>query len=266
MERMIAVDKLARPDNHILAPLERLFQARVDQGFSATNVMPHEKDFLKARLHGIAVGEMQAMEAAGRTLFDFPDAPWEFQLDMARQVWDESRHAEIFIKLLDYVGSFLGEFPETEVLWSCTQIDDPACRVAGINRGLEGLACDVFEQIIRLAQRMGDPVIERAVDYVLADEITHVRMGSKWMRKLTEGDPERLKKAQDFQENIDNLFNFQGGRTTQETSPQVPIDIGGRPIYFDSTITIAREARMLAGFTDEEIERLLKAASRSAAY
>jgi hypothetical protein len=86
------------------------------------------------------------------------------------------------------------------------------------------------------------------------------------MRKLTEGDPERLKKAQDFQENIDNLFNFQGGRTTQETSPQVPIDIGGRPIDFDSTITIAREARMLAGFTDEEIERLLKAASRSAAY
>ncbi len=56
MERMIAVDKLARPDNHILAPLERLFQARVDQGFSPTNVMPHEEDFLKARLHGIAVG------------------------------------------------------------------------------------------------------------------------------------------------------------------------------------------------------------------
>jgi uncharacterized ferritin-like protein (DUF455 family) len=138
MQRMIAVDKLARPDNHILAPLERLFQARVDQGLSPTNVMPHEEDFLKARLHGIAVGEMQAMEAAGRTLFDFPDAPWEFQLDMARQVWDESRHAEIFIKLLEYVGSFLGEFPETEVLWSCTQIDDPACRVAGINRASKG--------------------------------------------------------------------------------------------------------------------------------
>ncbi len=63
-----------------------------------------------ARLHGIAVGEMQAMEAKGRTLFDFPDAPWEFQIDMARQVWDESRHAEIFIKLLEYTGSFLGNF------------------------------------------------------------------------------------------------------------------------------------------------------------
>jgi uncharacterized ferritin-like protein (DUF455 family) len=266
MQKMIPVDKLARSEEHVLVPLERIFQARVDQGLSPTNAMPHEADFLKGRLHGIAAGEMQAMEAAGRTLFDFPEAPWEFQLDMARQVWDESRHAEIFIKLLEYVGSYLGEFPESEVLWSCTQVDDPACRVAGINRGLEGLACDVFDQMIRLAQRAGDPVIERAVDYVLADEITHVRMGSQWMRRLTEGDPERLKKALAFQENIDNLFNFQGGRTTTENAPQVPIQVGERSIDFDATLTIARDARLLAGFTDEEIERLFKAAARSAAY
>jgi uncharacterized ferritin-like protein (DUF455 family) len=266
MQRMIPVDRLARPENHILAPLDRIFQARVDQGLSPTNVMPNEEDFLKARLHGIAVGELQAMEAAGRTLFDFPDAPWEFQLDMARQVWDESRHAEIFMKLLDYVGSYLGEFPESEILWSCTQVDDPACRVAGINRGLEGLACDVFDQMIRLAQRAGDPVLERAIDYVLADEITHVRMGSKWMRKLCEGDPARLKRAQEFQENIDNLFNFQGARTTQEAAPQVPIQVGDREINFDATLTFAREARELAGFSDEEIERLFKTTARGGAY
>src|ERR1700675_2747295 len=251
MQRMIAVDKLARPDTHILVPLERIFQARVDQGFSPTNVMPHEEDFLKGRLHGIAACEMQAMEAAGRTLFDFPDAPWEFQLDMARQVWDESRHAEIFIKLLEYVGSYLGEFPETEVLWSCTQIDDPACRVAGINRGLEGLACDVFEQLIRWAQKMGDEVIERSIDYVLADEITHVRMGSKWMRKLTEGDPERLKKAQAFQDSIDELFSF-GTRTSLDKAGKIMQKVGDREVEIESVTTIAREARLLAGFTEEE--------------
>ena len=266
MQRMIAVDKLARPEDHILVPAERSRKARVEQGLTPNGAMPYEEDFLKARLHGICAGEFQAMEAAGRTLFDFPDSPWEFQLDMARQVWDESRHAEIYMKLLDYTGSFYGEFPESEVLWSCTQAEDPAARVAGINRGLEGLACDVFEQLIRLAQNMGDEVIERSVDYVLADEITHVRMGSKWMRKLTEGDPERLKRAQQFQENIDNLFNFSGGRTTQEEAAQVHQKLGDKEIEFDSTLTIAREARLLAGFSEEEIERLVKAASRSAAY
>jgi uncharacterized ferritin-like protein (DUF455 family) len=266
MEKCIPVDKLARPENHILISLDRLRQARTDQGLAPFNAMPHEEDFLGARLHGICVGELQAMEAAGRTLFDFPDAPWEFQLDMARQVWDESRHAEIYMKLLEYVGSYLGEFSETEVLWSCTQVDDPACRVAGINRGLEGLACDVFEQLIRLAQKMGDPIIERSVDYVLADEITHVRMGSKWMRKLTEGDPERLAKAQMFQDNIDNLFNFQGGRTTQEDARQIDLKVGSKEVAFDASLTIAKDARLLAGFTQEEIDRMVKGMAKSAAY
>src|SRR5271167_3308773 len=258
MEKCIPVDRLARPDNWVVLRSRQVREIREEQGLEGGRPMPFDEETLRARLHGIYTGELQAMEAAGRTLFDFPDAPWEFQMDMARQVWDESRHAEIFIKLLEYVGSFLGEFPESEVLWSCTQIDDPACRVAGINRGLEGLACDVFEQIIRMGRKMGDPIIERAVDYVLADEITHVRMGSKWMRKLTEGDPERLARAQMFQDNLDNLFNFEGGRTTQEDARQVRQKVGEREFDFDDTMTIAKEARLLAGFTEEEIKKLLK--------
>jgi uncharacterized ferritin-like protein (DUF455 family) len=100
-----------------------------------------------------------------------------------------------------------------------------------------------------------DKVIERAVDYVLADEITHVRMGSKWMRKLCEGDPDRLKRAQEFQENIDEVFSFRGTRRAIEDLRE------GN----ESVITIARESRLLAGFTEEEIERLA-AARKSAAY
>src|SRR5271157_847288 len=236
MEKCIPVDKLARPENYILVSMDKMRQARTDQGLTPFNAMPYEEDFSRARLHGICAGELQAMEAAGRTLFDFPDAPWEFQLDMARQVWDEARHSEIFQRLVEYMGAHPGDYVETEILWRCTQAMDPAARVAGINRGLEGLACDVFEQLIRIAQRNGDEVIERAVDYVLADEITHVRMGSQWMRKLTEGDPERLRRAQEFQDGIDEVFNFRGGRRAQE-------DVKPGQEAF---VTIAREARLLA--------------------
>jgi uncharacterized ferritin-like protein (DUF455 family) len=121
---------------------------------------------------------------------------------------------------------------------------------------LEGLACDVFDQLIRIAQRNGDEVIERSIDYVLADEITHVRMGSKWMRKLTEGDPERLARAQAFQETVDEVFNFRGGR---RVASDLQNDDG-------MTLTIAREARLLAGFTEEEIQRLIESTRKSAAY
>ncbi len=265
MQRMIPVNKLARPEDHILLPFGSIRRARVDQGLAPGNATPFEADFLKSRLHGICAGEFQAMEAAGRTIYDFPEAPWEFTLDMARQVWDESRHAEIYMKLLEYAGSFYGEFPEGEVLWSCTQAEDPAARVAGINRGLEGLACDVFEQLIRWAQKMGDEVIERSIDYVLADEITHVRMGSKWMRKLTEGDPERLKKAQAFQDSIDELFSF-GTRTSIDKVAIIKQKVGDREIEIEGATTIAREARLLAGFTEEEIDRLEKGFGKGGAY
>jgi len=99
---------------------------------------------------------------------------------------------------------------------------------------------------------MGDPILERAVDFVLADEITHVRMGSKWLTRLTENDPERRRKAIEFQETIDERFNLGGARQLGDHE-MVPI-------------SIATEARKLAGFTDEEIERLIKTTQRSQVY
>jgi uncharacterized ferritin-like protein (DUF455 family) len=255
MERCIPVDKLAREDRFILLRGRKAREIREEQQLEG-RVLPFDEEALRARIHGIFTGEVQAMEAAGRTLFDFPDTPWEFQLDMARQVWDESRHTEIFERLLQYLGGAPGDYAETEILWRCTQAEDPAARVAGINRGLEGLACDVFDQLIRIAQKNGDDVIEKAVDYVLADEITHVRMGSLWMRKLCEGDPERLQRAQSFQDMIDDVFNFRGGRRARE-------DIKNDDAPF---IAIAKEARLLAGFTEEEIQRLVEATRKSAAY
>jgi uncharacterized ferritin-like protein (DUF455 family) len=255
MKRLIPVERLAREDRFVLVRARKAREIREEQALDERE-MPFDEEALRARLHGIFCGEVQAMEAAGRTLFDFPDTPWEFQLDMARQVWDESRHTEIFNFLLEYMGAKPGDYVETEVLWRCTQAEDPAARIAGINRGLEGLACDVFEQLIRIAQKNGDEVIERAVDYVLADEITHVRMGSKWMRKLCEGDPDRLKRAQEFQDSIDEIFSFRGNRRALE-------DVGDNN---ENIVTIARQARLLAGFTEQEIERLVRAARKSAAY
>src|SRR5437763_5663983 len=197
---------------------------------------------IRERVHGIMVGELQAMEGAGRSVYDFPDAPWEFTMDMARQVWDESRHVETYLGLLDHLGGRLGEYPETTILWRCACAEDAAARVAGVNRGLEGLACDVFNQLIHIAGKIGDPIVEQSVDYVLADEITHVRMGSRWLNELTRGDPERRRRAIEFQETIDERFNLGGVRQDGQ-----PDDVG---------ISIAREARRLAGFTDEEIDRL----------
>ncbi len=251
MERPIAYDKLAREDRFVRMRARRVAEIRMEQGLPPFPDLS-SLEAIRERVHGVLVGELQAMEGAGRTVYDFPDAPWEFTMDMARQVWDESRHVEIYTKLIEHLGGYLGEFPESTILWRCACAEDAAARVAGVNRGLEGLACDVFAQLIAIAKKIGDPVIERAVDYVLADEITHVRMGSYWLNRLTEGDPERRRRAVEFQESIDERFNLGGARQEGEAD-QVPI-------------AIATEYRRLAGFTDEEIQRLVRTTQRSPVY
>jgi uncharacterized ferritin-like protein (DUF455 family) len=251
MDRPIAYDKLAREERFVRMRARDVAQLKVEQGLPPFPDLG-SRESIKERVHGIMVGEMQAMEGAGRSVYDFPDAPWEFTMDMARQVWDESRHLEIYLRLLEHLDGYVGEFPETTILWRCACAEDAAARVAGVNRGLEGLACDVFNQLVHIAKKIGDPILERSVDFVLADEITHVRMGSKWLTRLTEGDPERRRKAIEFQETIDERFNLGGVRQDGD--------------HEQVLISIATEARQLGGFTDEEIDRLIKTTQRSQVY
>jgi len=251
MDRPIAYDKLAREERFVRKRAREIAELRMAQGLSPMADLA-SRESIRERVHGILVGELQAMEGAGRTVCDFPDAPWEFTMDMARQVWDESRHLEIYLRLLEHLDGYVGEFPETTILWRCACAEDAAARVAGVNRGLEGLACDVFNQLVHIARKMGDPILERAVDFVLADEITHVRMGSKWLTRLTEGDPERRRQAIAFQETIDERFNLGGVRQDGD--------------HEQVLISIATEARQLGGFTDEEIQRLIKTTQRSQVY
>ena len=201
---------------------------------------PETEDRMKMRMHGIFVGELQALEGAGRSLWDFPDAPWEFKMNMARQCWDEARHVQIFEKLLYHVGGEVGMYAESTFLFEAACADDPALRVAGVNRALEGLACDVFRDNIAFAQETGDEIMEQSMDYVLADELTHVRFGSEWVAEFCKEDPERLKAAREFRRETDRRFNFGGARSNEE----------------GAAIPIAWEDRKFAGFTEEELEDL----------
>ena len=200
---------------------------------------PEAPDRARSLMHGIFMGEVQALEGAGRTCWDFevgtePDeAPFALKLDMARQCWDESRHVEISIKLADWMGTELGEFGEGRGLYAAACNPDPALRLTAVNRGIEGLAIDVFATMKQFAANCGDPVLEFCEDWMLADEVTHVKMGSDWLRRLTENDPERRTRALEFQRLVDKIFSGAGrGDHAQQ----------------------ARGFRKLAGFTDNEID------------
>ena len=84
-------------------------------------------------------------------------------------------------------------------------------------------------------------------DWMLADEVTHVKMGSDWLRRITAKDPERLNNALEFQRAVDKLFSFGGFRGEDDESP----------------VHLARNFRRLAGFDDEEIADLVDIAAQA---
>ena len=208
--------------------------------------LPEAPDAARALMHGIFVGEIQALEGAGRTCWDFEtgkereEAPFELKLDMARQCWDEARHCEISVKLSDWMGTELGEFSESAFLYEAACNPDPVLRLTGVNRALEGLAIDVFTTMKDFGDIAGDPVLEFCEDWMLADEVTHVKMGSDWLRRLTADDPDRRANALEFQRVVDKLFSFGGLRGETDENP----------------IRLARRFRELAGFTDGEIDQI----------
>jgi uncharacterized ferritin-like protein (DUF455 family) len=93
----------------------------------------------------------------------------------------------------------------------------------------------------------GDPVLFFCEDWMLADEVTHVKMGSDWLRRITANDPERQKAALEFQRTVDKLFSFGGFRGEAEENP----------------IHLARKFRRLAGFSEDEIVELVDASAEA---
>jgi uncharacterized ferritin-like protein (DUF455 family) len=262
MKRMLPVDELARDgrfariqiEDVVFDPRNATFrQSAKDnrQGFRVEN--PEAPDSARSLMHGIFVGEIQALEGAGRTCFDFEtgdgreEAPFALKLDMARQCWDEARHVEISCKLSDHMGSEIGEFGEQVLLYEAACSPDPVLRLTGVNRALEGLAIDVFNTMKEFGAASTDPVLEFCEDWMLADEVTHVKMGSDWLRRLTDNDPERRQQALDFQRTVDKLFSFGGFRGEEEENP----------------IHLARKFRSLAGFSEDEITELVDTAAEA---
>ena len=253
MRKTLPVEDLARDERFVQVDIgvrmndPRSAQNSRSQGPGRlTPDRPEASDAARGLMHGIFVGEIQALEGAGRTCWDFEtgtgssEAPYELKLDMARQCWDEARHCEISVKLGEHMGSAIGEFAEQTFLYEAACNQDPVLRLAGVNRALEGLAIDVFNTMKDFGAATADPVLEFCEDWMLADEVTHVKMGSDWLRRITADDPERRENALEFQRVVDKLFSLGGLRGDEDDSP----------------IRLARRFRELAGFDDDEMQEL----------
>jgi uncharacterized ferritin-like protein (DUF455 family) len=147
-------------------------------------------------LHDLLNSEFITVERMGRILADFPDLPWQMKLDMARQAWDEARHAEIVQRRLEELGGRVGMFKTS--CWGWEQDvnrPDPLERLALSNMTFESESCKHLRDWIRKAKEGGDGRSVQLLEFLLADEVNHVLYGVHWIDELTRDDPERRKRV-----------------------------------------------------------------------
>jgi Protein of unknown function (DUF455) len=126
----------------------------------------------KQFVHGLMNAELCAAELMARNSHEHPEMPWDFHVDMARQTWDEIRHAEILDRLMaTELGCHWGDYPVGFDSFRSIYALDLAGRLARLDRASE--------------QKPAGENFPDVFDYLLADEVAHVHTGERWGAYLT---------------------------------------------------------------------------------
>jgi len=201
------------------------------------NLPPEDERAMPEFLHRQMNEEVNGIEIAARNLTDFPEAPWELRMEIARQCWDEARHVVVFRRAFERRGASVGDFPVLNFQYRITtRIPTLEGRLAVQNRSFEAAGLDAIKQAIEGAQSGGNPDLAELFETQLADEMHHVRYANRWVERLAEaGGPK-------------SVFAV--------VSAVSRADAALRVIAGDAVVEypVADELRREAGFSEAEIE------------
>ena len=208
----------------------------------------------RERLHRQMNNELGVLEIAAQSLADFPETAWDLKLSLARQCFDESRHALSLLRRLQELGGAKGEFPIANFEWGVTlMLDNLPGRLAIENRTFEAGLIDILGQMRHVWREHGDDTTAELFDAILADEITHVRFANRWIKRMTEDDPRILLKV---------ALAIRYLRTVNAAVMPQPGEINavGVTIPEKTAPAVNVEGRREAEFSQEEILEVLRQA------
>jgi hypothetical protein len=153
------------------------------------NHVPTDPEEQKHFFHGLMDAELCAAELMARNSHEHPEMPWDFHVDMARQTWDEIRHAEIHDRLMaTELGCNWGDYPIGFAYFRSIYALDLLGRLALFNGTSEQKAMWRHSHRRKVLLELGQLNVARVFDYLLADEVPHVHNGVRWGSHLLGGD------------------------------------------------------------------------------
>jgi hypothetical protein len=169
------------------------------------NHVPTDPEEQKHFFHGLMDAELCAAELMARNSHEHPEMPWDFHVDMARQCWDEIRHAEIHDRLMSTeLGCHWGDYAIGFGYFKSIYALDLLARLALFNGTSEQKAMWRHSHRRKVLIELGQTTIARVFDYLLADEVPHVHNGVRWGSYLLGNDEKAYRaKVRELREGLD---------------------------------------------------------------
>jgi hypothetical protein len=153
------------------------------------NHVPVESEEQRHFFHALMDAEICAAELMARNSHEHPEMPWDFHVDMARQTWDEVRHARLHhILMPTELGCRWGDYPVGFSYFKSVYAHDLLGRLALFNSTSEQKAMWRHSRRRKVLVERGQEQIAQVFDYLLADEVPHVHNGARWGAYLCGGD------------------------------------------------------------------------------
>ena len=155
------------------------------------NHVPIDREEQKHFFHGLMDAELGAAELMARNSHEHPAMPWDFHVDMARQTWDEARHARMHdILMRTELGCAWGDYPVGFRYFRSVYAHDLVGRLALFNSTSEQRAMWRHSRRRAVLVERGQETIAKVFDYLLADEVPHVHNRVRWGAHLMDVDEE----------------------------------------------------------------------------
>ena len=135
-----------------------------------------------ALLHAVTHIEFNAINLALDAAYRFRGMPAPYVSDWISVAVDEARHFSLLSARLQEIGYQYGAFDAHDGLWAMAgrTAGSVLARMALVPRVLEARGLDVTPGMIKRLRGLGDDRSADILEIILAEEVRHVAIGSKW--------------------------------------------------------------------------------------
>jgi len=141
---------------------------------------------IRAMVYVWLMNEADAVDYLSTIFYDTPTAPFDYHFDLARHVWDESRHSQFGYRQLPRIGIDVSSIEQQVVLYDVLVRMQPHERYVMVTWHFEAGSFDIKAAVMDRVRELGDFEADTLLAFDRSDEQNHVRFGYRWLPTLLE--------------------------------------------------------------------------------